>query len=199
MGATNRGNWKPETGNIKTPISQDTLKSLRAGDNVLLSGVIYTARDAAHERLCEALRAGEELPVDLRGQTVFYVGPSPTPPGKPSGAIGPTTSMRMDVYTPALLDYGVNAMIGKGERSEAVRQAIREYSAVYFAAAGGVAAYMAACVVDCEEVAYHDLGTESVKRLEVRDLPLTVVIDAEGNDYFALAMQRYVETGTSAG
>jgi len=196
MSTIRTGNGKQETGNchLQAPILWEALKGLRAGDGVLLSGVVYTARDAAHARLCAALGAGEDLPVDLRGQTVFYAGPTPPPPGKPSGGIGPTTSICMDIYTPPLLNYGVNAMIGKGERSEAVRQAIREHGAVYFAAAGGVAAYMAACVVTCEEVAYHDLGTESIKRLVVRELPLKVAIDADGNDFYAVAMQRYLDS-----
>ena len=144
---------------LNAPLTAEAIRSLHAGDRVLLSGVIYTARDAAHARLCAALDAGEELPVDLRGQTVFYAGPTPTPPGKACGAIGPTTSMRMDAFTPRLLRYGVNAMIGKGERGEAVRAAIMETGAVYFAAIGGCAAYMAACVEALEVVAYDDLGT----------------------------------------
>ena len=121
---------------LNAPFDPEILKKLRAGDSVLLTGVIYTARDAAHARLCEALEAGRPLPLDLRGQTIFYAGPTPTPPGRPSGAIGPTTSMRMDAFTPALLRYGVNAMIGKGGRGEAVKEAIRETGAVYFAAIG---------------------------------------------------------------
>ena len=166
------------------PLTKEAVKALRCGDSVLLSGTVYTARDAAHARLCAALEAGRALPVDLRGQTVFYAGPTPPPPGKPVGSIGPTTSMRMDAYTPMLLGYGVNGMIGKGERNDAVKQAMRACGAVYFAAAGGCAAYMAACVTACDVVAYEDLGTESIKRLTVQDLPLTVAVDAEGNDYY---------------
>jgi fumarate hydratase subunit beta len=176
---------------LQAPLAKADLQELHAGDRVLLSGVIYTARDAAHARLCAALQAGKELPVDLRGQTVFYAGPTPPPPGKPVGAIGPTTSMRMDAYTPQLLRYGVNALIGKGERSQAVKEAIQEHAAVYFAAAGGCAAYMAGCVTGCQVCAYDDLGTESIKRLTVKDLPLTVAVDGSGNDFYALAMQRY--------
>ena len=178
---------------LNAPLTAEAIRSLHAGDRVLLSGVIYTARDAAHARLCAALDAGEELPVDLRGQTVFYAGPTPTPPGKACGAIGPTTSMRMDAFTPRLLRYGVNAMIGKGERGEAVRAAIMETGAVYFAAIGGCAAYMAACVEALEVVAYDDLGTESTKRLTVRDLPLTVALDAQGGDAYAMGAERYRE------
>ncbi|MEG1775487.1 MAG: FumA C-terminus/TtdB family hydratase beta subunit [Clostridia bacterium] len=169
------------------------LAKLRAGESVLVSGMIYTARDAAHARLCAALERGEELPVNLRGQTIFYAGPTPPPPGKPTGAIGPTTSMRMDAYTPALLAYGVNALIGKGGRNEAVRRALVQNGAVYFAAIGGCAAYMAACVTACEVVAYDDLGTESIKQLVVEELPLTVAADAHGGDAYALGMQRYLE------
>ena len=179
---------------LTAPIAPDVLRTLRAGDSVLLSGVIYTARDAAHGRLCAALQAGEPLPVDLRGQTVFYAGPTPTPPGRPSGAIGPTTSMRMDAYTPALLRYGVNAMIGKGGRSDAVKQAMRQTGAVYFAAIGGCAAYMAACIRKLDVVAYDDLGTESIKRLQVEDLPLTVAVDANGMDAYEMGMQNYLSS-----
>lgn len=170
-----------------SPISDEDLLSLKAGDSVVLSGVVYTARDAAHGRLINALEKGEPLPVDLRGQTVYYAGPSPTPPGRPCGAIGPTTSMRMDSFTPQLLRYGVRALIGKGDRNQAVEQALRENGAVYFAAIGGCAAYMAACVKKLEVVAYEDLGTESIKRLEVQDMPLTVAIDAHGGNAYQMA------------
>ena len=178
---------------LQTPMTKADLAPLRSGDRVLLSGILYTARDAAHKRLCEALAAGERLPVELGGQTIFYAGPTPSPPGKATGAIGPTTSARMDAYTPQLLRYGVHALVGKGARSDAVRNAIRECGAVYFAAAGGCAAYLAGCVAACQAVAYDDLGTESIKRLEVRNLPLTVAVDAQGNDFYALAMQRYLD------
>ncbi len=179
---------------LTAPLAKEDLAKLRCGDSVLLSGVIYTARDAAHLRLCTALEKGEALPVDLRGQTVFYAGPTPPPPGKPTGAIGPTTSMRMDAYTPALLRYGMAAMIGKGDRNQAVKDAIRECGAVYFAAVGGCAAYMAACVTDCQVVAYEDLGTESIKRLTVKELPLTVAIDPLGQDFYELGMHMYAES-----
>lgn len=176
---------------LTAPFTKEALVSLRAGERVLVSGVVYTARDAAHARLCAALTAGEALPVDLRGQVVFYAGPTPTPPNKPCGAIGPTTSGRMDAYTPALLAYGVNAMIGKGERSEAVRQAVMAHGAVYFAAIGGCAATMAACVESCVPVAYEDLGTESIKRLHVKDFPLTVALDSQGNNAYVEGMHSY--------
>ena len=176
---------------LNAPLTAEAIRSLHAGDRVLLSGVIYTARDAAHARLCAALEAGEALPVDLRGQTVFYAGPTPTPPGKACGAIGPTTSMRMDAFTPRLLRYGVNAMIGKGERGEAVRAAIMETGAVYFAAKTSDSIFDPAEAL--EVVAYDDLGTESVKRLTVRDLPLTVALDAQGGDAYAMGAERYRE------
>ena len=178
--------------NVTTPFTADQAENLKAGDQVLISGVIYTARDAAHGRLCAALSAGEALPVDLRGQTIFYAGPTPTPPGRASGAIGPTTSMRMDAYTPQMLRYGVNALIGKGGRSEAVKQAIAETGAVYFAAIGGCAAYMAACIEALNVVAYDDLGTESIKRLVVRNLPLTVAVDSTGADAYEMGMKAYL-------
>ena len=179
---------------ITSPMTSETLAKLRAGDSVLLSGTVYTARDAAHARLCAALDAGEPLPMDLRGQTVFYAGPTPTPPGKASGAIGPTTSVRMDPYTPALLHYGLAAIIGKGGRGQAVKEALVKNGAVYFVAIAGCAAYMAACVQAVEVVAYDDLGTESIKRLTVKDLPLTVAIDTLGNDFYTEGQRRYRAT-----
>lgn len=183
---------------LTAPLTAEALRALHAGENVLLSGVIYTARDAAHARLCAALERGESLPVELRGQTIFYAGPTPTPPGRPSGAIGPTTSMRMDAYSPALMHYGVNAMIGKGDRSEQVKQAIRDTGSVYFAAVGGCAAYMAACIEQLDVVAYDDLGTESIKRLLVKDLPLTVAIDSHGADAYEMGVAAYQSTLANA-
>lgn len=177
---------------LTVPFDKESLQTLKAGDNVEITGTLYTARDAAHARLCTSLLQGEELPVDLRGQTIFYAGPTPTPPGKASGAIGPTTSMRMDAYTPQLLHYGVNAMIGKGERAQNVKEAIAECGAVYFAAIGGCAAYMASCIESCEVVAYDDLGTESIKQLIVKNLPLTVAIDTKGNDAYEQGVRAYL-------
>ena len=178
---------------LTAPFDPARLRQLRAGDSVLVSGVIYTARDAAHARLCAALDRGEELPVELRGQTLFYAGPTPTPPGRASGAIGPTTSVRMDAYTPQMLHYGVNALIGKGGRGQTVKKALQETGSVYFAAIGGCAAYMAACIEQLDVVAYDDLGTESIKRLVVRDLPLTVAIDSLGNDAYEIGMKTYLD------
>ena len=183
---------------LVSPLMPDALETLRAGDSVLLSGVVYTARDAAHARLCEALAAGQPLPVDLQGQTVFYAGPTPTPPGKASGAIGPTTSVRMDPYTPALLRYGLRAVIGKGERGEAVKAAFVANRAVYFAAVAGCAAYMAACIRSVEVVAYDDLGTESIKRLTVENLPLTVAIDVIGGDFYTQGRALYLQSRKSS-
>ncbi len=176
---------------LTAPLSREEIRSLHAGDSVLLSGTIYTARDAAHGRLCAALAEGKPLPLDLKEQTIFYAGPTPPPPGKPTGAIGPTTSVRMDAYTPQLLQYGVNALIGKGDRTQPVCEALQACGAVYFAAIGGCAAYMAACVESCEVVAYDDLGTESIKRLLVRDMPLTVAVDSHGGNAYADGLAAY--------
>lgn len=177
---------------LNAPFSKEDLLKLHVGDHVLVSGVIYTARDAAHGRMCAAMDAGGQPPVDLRGQTVYYAGPTPTPPGRPCGAIGPTTSMRMDPYTPQMLRYGVNALIGKGGRSESVRQALKETGSVYFAAIGGCAAYMAACVEELTVVAYDDLGPESIKRLVIRDMPLTVAVDAYSCDAYEMGVETYL-------
>ena len=176
------------------PMNKDTILSLRAGDTVLLSGVVYTARDAAHARLCAALERGEPLPADMRGQLIFYAGPTPTPPGKKCGAIGPTTSVRMDPYTPALLRYGIAGTIGKGGRGKEVADAVRECGAVYFTAPGGCAALLSSCVEKVEVIAYEDLGTESLKRLTVRDFPLTVAIDPLGGDAFRDGMNKYKQS-----
>ena len=183
---------------VCSPFDQSTLNALRAGDRVLLSGVVYTARDAAHARLCAALAAGESLPADLKGQTIFYAGPTPTPPGRASGSIGPTTSVRMDPFTPQLLRYGVKAVIGKGQRGPDMRAAFAEAGAVYFVAVGGAAACLAACVQSVEVVAYPDLGTESVKRLVVRDFPLTVALDTLGNDFYLEGPKRYQESAQNS-
>lgn len=158
--------------------------SLRAGDRVLLSGVIYTARDAAHKRLYDLLQAGEELPVDLRGQVIYFVGPTPARPGQVIGSAGPTTSGRMDAYTPALIAYGLRGMIGKGRRSPEVLKAIQEHGAVYFGATGGAGALLAKRIVKAEVVAYPDLGPEAIHRLEVKDFPVIVVNDAHGGDLY---------------
>lgn len=177
---------------LVSPIDPALVPALKAGDTVLLSGVVYTARDAAHARMIQAVENGEPLPVEIAGQTIFYAGPTPTPPGHASGAIGPTTSVRMDAFTPALLEKGLLAIIGKGDRGEAVKQAILRHKAVYFTAPAGCAAYLSACVEHVEVVAYDDLGTESIKRLTVRDLPLMVAIDCRGDDIYELGPKAYL-------
>jgi fumarate hydratase subunit beta len=169
---------------ISLPLADEVIASLKTGDSLLLSGVLYAARDAAHRRMVEALDRGEPLPFDIRGQTLYYLGPSPPPPGRVIGAAGPTTSARMDIYTPRLLAAGLKAMIGKGERSAEVREAMRRYGAVYLAAVGGAGALLSKCIVKAEVVAYPDLGPEAVRRLEVVDFPVTVINDVSGGDLF---------------
>lgn len=168
---------------LETPLTKDKLKNLRAGDQVLLSGEIYTARDAAHGRLAQLLAQGKSLPVELENLTVYYVGPTPAPPGKPVGSIGPTTAGRMDAYTPALLDRGMSAMIGKGARSPEVLEAIRRTGAVYFGCIGGAGALAAQCVVKSELVAWEDLGSEAIRRLTVKNFPVTVLVCGSENLY----------------
>lgn len=157
---------------IVSPLTADVVEGLQAGDVVSLSGIVYTARDQAHKRFCQALEAGEALPVDLRGQTLFYAGPAPSPPGAVIGSVGPTTSARMDPFTPSLLEYGVRAMIGKGNRSPAVREAIVATKSIYLTATGGAAAYLSQFITQAEVVAYSDLGPEAVRRLELKGMPL---------------------------
>lgn len=164
---------------------KDKAKDLRAGDRVLLSGFIFTARDAAHKRICSLIDEGGELPFCLDGACIYYAGPTPAPPGAVIGSCGPTTSGRMDRFAPKLLDLGLAAMIGKGERNSEVTDAIMRNSAVYLCAVGGAGALAAECVKSCEEIAFHDLGCESVKRLLVKDFPLIVAIDSEGGNLFA--------------
>lgn len=176
---------------LTTPLSEEDVRKLRAGDQVLLSGVIYTGRDAAHKRFIDLLNEGKELPVDLRGQIIYYVGPTPAKPGKVIGSAGPTTSGRMDAYTPKLIEYGLRGMIGKGLRNQAVIDALKEHSAVYFGATGGAAALLARKITSCEIVAYEDLGTEAVRKLTVEDFPLVVVNDAHGGDYYREGVKSY--------
>ncbi len=179
---------------LSTPFTEESVRALRAGDRVLLSGVVYTGRDAAHKRLFELLQAGKELPVDLRGQVIYYVGPAPAKPGQVIGSAGPTTSGRMDAYAPALISYGLRGMIGKGLRGPAVTEAMAENGAVYFAATGGAAALLARCVVSCEIVAYEDLGTEAIRKLVVEDLPLIVANDACGGDFYREGVRAYARS-----
>ncbi len=170
---------------LQVPASPEELQKLRIGDAVNLTGTIYTARDAAHKRMDETLERGEELPFDIRGQLVYYMGPSPARPGRPIGSAGPTTATRMDRYTPRLLDLGMAGMIGKGKRSKAVADAIVRNGGVYFAAVGGAGALLSKAIVSSEVVAYDDLGTEAIRKLEVKDFPVIVVMDAQGGDLYA--------------
>jgi fumarate hydratase subunit beta len=169
---------------VEAPLTNKTVKALKAGDRVLLSGVVYTARDAAHKRLADLIDRGEELPFDPEGSVIYYVGPSPAPPGRVIGAAGPTTSFRMDGYTPLLLKHGVKGMIGKGQRSEEVKRAVREYTAVYFGATGGAAALLSGSIVESEVIAFNDLGTEAIHRLVVKKMPLVVINDCYGKDLY---------------
>ena len=169
---------------LQTPLTDTAVASLRIGDRVLLSGTIYAARDAAHKLLYEALERGEPLPVDLKGQIVYYVGPSPAKPGQVIGSAGPTTAGRMDRYTPRLLAEGLKGMIGKGNRSQSVLDAMRAHKAVYFAATGGAAALLARCITGYTVLAYPELGPEALAELQITDFPVIVVADAEGRDFY---------------
>jgi fumarate hydratase subunit beta len=172
-------------------LSDEDVQALRAGQPALITGVVYTARDAAHQRMTEALERGEELPFDLRGQVIYYVGPTPAPPGRVIGAAGPTSGSRMDGYTPALIERGLKGMIGKGPRSEEVREALKEHRAVYFGGLGGAGALLARQITAVEMVAYEDLGTEAIRRLEVDQFPVVVINDCYGGDAYADARARW--------
>ncbi|MCI9156246.1 MAG: Fe-S-containing hydro-lyase [Lawsonibacter sp.] len=177
---------------LTTPVTREDLAPLRAGDTVLLSGVVYTARDAAHKRMMELLDAGKELPFPVEGSALYYVGPTPERPGEVIGSAGPTTSGRMDAYSPRLLDLGQAIMIGKGARSQAVKDAVVKNGAVYLAALGGAGALMAASVKKLEIVCWEDLGCEAVRRLEVEDMPLTVILDTQGGDLYQSGPAAYL-------
>lgn len=174
---------------ITLPLEEADIKDLKSGDYVFLSGTMYTARDAAHKRMYEALEKGEKLPFDISAACIYYMGPSPAREGRPIGSAGPTTASRMDKYTPALLDLGQKGMIGKGKRTEEVRQAIIRNGAVYFAAVGGAGALLSKSILSSEIIAYEDLGTEAVRKLEVKDFPVIVVIDPEGNNLYETAIK----------
>lgn len=176
---------------ISVPLTDEAAGSLRAGDYVYLTGVIYTARDAAHKRMYEALEQGKELPFDMRNNVIYYMGPSPAREGRPIGSAGPTTASRMDKYAPALLDLGLKGMIGKGKRNQAVKDAVVRNGAVYFAAVGGAGALLSRSIISSEVIAYDDLGTEAIRKLEVKDFPVIVVMDSVGNDLYATAIQAY--------
>ena len=176
---------------ITTPLTDEVIRTLKAGDSVLISGPIYTARDAAHKRMYEANERGEKLPIDLKGNVIYYVGPSPEKPGEIVGSAGPTTSGRMDKYTPMMLEHGMKGMIGKGLRSQEVIDACVEHCAIYFAAIGGVAAVIAESIKKQELLAYGDLGPEAIRRYDVVDFPAIVCIDSQGNDFYKVGVNKY--------
>lgn len=178
---------------INVPFDADIVKELKAGDYVYLTGTIYTARDAAHKRMYEALQNGEALPFDIKGNIIYYMGPSPAREGRPIGSAGPTTASRMDKYTPALLELGMRGMIGKGRRTEAVRESMMKNQAVYFAVVGGAGALLSKSILQAEVIAYEDLGTEAIRKLEIKDFPVIVVMDCEGNNLYDMAIEQYKE------
>lgn len=178
---------------IQAPISNEDANSLRAGDYVYITGTIYTARDAAHKRMYEALEKNQQLPIEMANNIIYYMGPSPAREGRPIGSAGPTTASRMDKYAPKLLDLGLKGMIGKGRRSQAVRDAIVRNGSVYFAAIGGAGAILSKCIKKSEVIAYDDLGTEAIRKLYVEDFPVIVVIDSEGNNLYETAIEKYKE------
>lgn len=176
---------------ITAPITKETAKTLHAGDYVYITGTIYTARDAAHKRMQETLQRGEALPLEMKGNVIYYMGPSPAREGRPIGSAGPTTASRMDKYAPELLDLGLGAMIGKGKRSQEVKDAIVRNGSVYFAAVGGAGALLSKCILSSEVIAYDDLGTEAIRKLQVKNFPVIVVIDSEGNNLYETAILDY--------
>ena len=178
---------------LTVPFGEKEATELRSGDYVYLTGTIYTARDAAHKRMFETLERGEELPFDIRNNIIYYMGPSPAREGRPIGSAGPTTASRMDKYAPDLLDLGLKGMIGKGKRSQAVQKAIIRNGCVYFAAVGGAGAILSKCICSSEVIAYDDLGTEAIRKLEVKDFPVIVVMDFEGNNLYDMAIEQYKE------
>ncbi|MFW6115340.1 MAG: Fe-S-containing hydro-lyase [Thermodesulfobacteriota bacterium] len=178
---------------LTTPLSDEDVIKLAIGDKVLLNGVLFTGRDAAHKRLFDLINEGKELPIDLKGQVIYYVGPTPAKPGKPIGSAGPTTSYRMDPYSIKLIELGLKGMIGKGNRSQDVIDAMKQYKAVYFGATGGAGALLAKAIKKAEIVAYPDLGPEAMRRLEVKDFPVTVINDTKGNDLYQEGIEKYAE------
>jgi len=178
---------------LTTPLSSEDVEKLNIGDKVLLNGVLLTGRDAAHKRLSELIEEGKELPVDIKGQVIYFVGPTPAKPGKPIGSAGPTTSYRMDPYSPKLIELGLKGMIGKGNRSQVVIDAMKKFKAVYFGATGGAGALIAKRVKKAEIVAYADLGPEAIRILEIEDFPVTVVNDTKGNDLYQEGIKRYAK------
>ena len=179
---------------ITTPLTPEDARKLRSGDSCLLSGVIYTARDAAHKRLCERVARGEPLPFDVRNSVIYFVGPTPAKEGQVIGSAGPTTAYRMDAYSPTLIACGQTGMIGKGARGPAVIAAMKEYGAVYFGAIGGCGALLSSCIKKSEVIAYEDLGAEAVRRLEVEDVPVVVIIDSQGNNLYEKGRADYLNS-----
>ncbi len=179
---------------VTAPLTKEQLKDLHSGDDVLITGVIYTARDAAHKRLCELLAEGKELPFDVKDSIIYYVGPTPAKEGQAIGSAGPTTSYRMDAYSPAMIAAGQTGMIGKGKRGPEVIEAMKRCGAVYFGAIGGAGAYLSRCIKKAEVVCYEDLGSEAVRRLEVVDFPAFVIIDSEGNNLYETGRKAYLDS-----
>ena len=179
---------------INTPLTHEKVKELKAGDSCLISGVIYTARDAAHKRLCELIENGKELPLDINESIIYFVGPTPEKPGEVIGSAGPTTSYRMDAYSPMLIEKGLTGMIGKGKRGTPVIDAMKSYGAVYFGAIGGCGALLSKCIKKAEIIAYEDLGAEAIRRLEVEDFPAIVIIDSEGNNLYETGRKNYIDS-----
>jgi fumarate hydratase subunit beta len=176
---------------LKTPLSDEDVEKLNIGDKVFLTGVIYTGRDAAHKRLIDLLTAGKELPIDVKGQIIYYVGPAPAKPGQPIGSAGPTTSYRMDAYAPKLMALGLKGMIGTGNRAPEVVEAMKKYKSIYFGATGGAGALIAKSIKKCEVVAYNELGPEAIMKLEVEDFPAVVINDVRGNDLYVEGAKKY--------
>lgn len=176
---------------LKTPLSQEDVENLSIGDRVFLSGVIYSARDSAHKRMADSLSRGEKLPLDVKGQVIYYVGPTPAKPGQPIGSAGPTTSERMDAYSPKLIEMGLKGMIGKGSRSQEVIEAMEKHKCVYFAALGGCGALLAKRIKKAEVIAYEDLGPEAIRKLEVENFPVIVINDTKGRDLYLEGMKKY--------
>ena len=181
-----------ETIKITAPLSREAARNLRAGDNCLISGVIYTARDAAHKRLCDLVEEGKSLPLDIKDSIIYFVGPTPAKPGQAIGSAGPTTSYRMDAYSPTLISLGLTGMIGKGKRGPEVVQAMQNHGAVYFGAIGGCGALLSRCIKKAEVVAYDDLGAEAIRRLEVENFPAIVIIDSLGNNLYQSGREDYL-------
>jgi len=177
---------------IIAPLTREAARSLKAGESCLITGTIYTARDAAHKRLCELVAQGKELPLDIKDAIIYFVGPTPAKPGQAIGSAGPTTSYRMDAYSPTLISIGLTGMIGKGKRSDEVVNAMKEHGAVYFGAIGGCGALLSKCIKKAEVIAYDDLGAEAIRRLEVEDFPVVVIIDSEGNNLYQTGREEYL-------